>query len=138
MGLGIGMRHKTIKVVTKKHTDFVDITAEAKALVSESGARDGILSIYSMHTTAGIVINENELSLLQDMEYTLNKMVPRGIEYKHGGIEGNAHSHLRTILWGESKSVPIIDGKLQLGTWQRIFLAEFDGPRTRRILMVIV
>ncbi|MFQ5815434.1 MAG: secondary thiamine-phosphate synthase enzyme YjbQ [Candidatus Hydrothermarchaeaceae archaeon] len=130
------MEHKVITVNTVERTQFMDITAEAEAFVSESGARDGVLHIYSRHTTAGIVINENESRLLRDMEGMLDKLIPRGAGYEHDRIDDNAHSHLRALLCGESKSVPIVDGKLQLGTWQRIFLVEFDGPRRREVLLV--
>ncbi len=136
MGLGVAMKHKTISVNTVKHTQFVDITSEAEAFLKELDVKDGVLYIYSKHTTAGIVINENESGLLKDLEKMVDKLIPKGGGYEHDRIDDNTHSHLRTILCGESKIVHIVEGRLQLGTWQRIFLAEFDGPRQRGVLLV--
>jgi len=136
MGLGVVMKQKTISVNTVKHTQFVDITSEAKTFLKESNIQDGVLYVYSRHTTAGIVINENESGLVRDMESIIDKLIPKGAGYEHDRIDHNTHSHLRTLLCGESKVVPIVDGTLQLGTWQRIFLAEFDGPRNRGVRLV--
>lgn len=131
------MEHKVIIASTAKHTEFLDITAEAESFVSKSKVREGVLHVHSRHTTAGIIINENEPGLLKDMENTFEKLIPRHADYQHDRTDGNAHSHLRALLCGSGKSVPIINGRLQLGTWQRIFLAEFDGPRRREVLLQI-
>ncbi len=132
------MKNKVITVDTSKHTQFIDITSKAEDFVSGAGVNGGALLIYSKHTTAGILINENESGLLNDLEGIIESLVPQNSGYAHDRIDDNTHSHLRAILVGESKMVPIIEGRLKIGTWQRIFLAEFDGPRRREVLLTII
>ncbi len=117
--------------------DFVDITDEAEKFVSEVGVVDGLLHVYSMHTTAAVIINEGESGLIDDLKKFFASLAPKGAGYKHDRIDDNAHAHLRAVLVGGGKTVPIVSGKLQLGTWQRIFLAEFDGPRKRNVLLQV-
>ncbi len=132
------MEHRVITASTTKHFEFLDITGEVESLVSKSKVKEGMLHIYSRHTTTGIIINENEPGLLSDMERMFDKLIPMSAGYHHDRTDNNAHSHLRAVLCGSSKTVPIVDGKLQLGTWQRIFLVEFDGPRMREVLLQII
>ncbi len=126
-----------LDVYTQKRTHFEDITAEVQEIVDESGVKDGICFLYVPHTTAGIFINENaDPDVKWDIEQTLEKLVPWEDNYRH--IEGNAAAHIKSILVGTNTFVPIKDGKLMLGTWQGIFFAEFDGPRTRKVIVKIV
>ncbi len=99
---------------------------------------EGICLINTRHTTAGIIINENEGGLKEDILDLLNKLVPTGAGYKHDRIDDNADSHLRTVLLGASEALPILEGKLELGTWQRIFFAEMDGPRSRTVNIMLL
>lgn len=102
-----------------------------------SGVRDGLCLVFSKHTTAGITINENaDPDVKSDLISGLDRAFPRRSEYRHA--EGNSHSHLRTSCVGLSQTVIVSEGKLVLGTWQGLFLCEFDGPRTRRVAVKVV
>ncbi len=128
---------KYIEVITQKRTHFEDITEEVQEVIDESGVKNGICYLYVPHTTAGIFINENaDPDVKWDIEQTLEKLVPWEDKYKH--IEGNAAAHIKSVLVGTNTFVPIKDGRLMLGTWQGIFFAEFDGPRTRKVIVKIV
>ena len=128
---------KYIEVFTQKRTHFEDITDEVQEVVDESGVQEGICYLYVPHTTAGIFINENaDPDVKWDIEQTLEKLIPWENNYKH--IEGNAAAHIKSVLVGTNTFVPIKDGRLMLGTWQGIFFAEFDGPRTRKVIVKII
>ncbi|MHA1300636.1 MAG: secondary thiamine-phosphate synthase enzyme YjbQ [Candidatus Helarchaeota archaeon] len=129
---------KEFKISTKKHIELVDITLKVRDIVKNSGISDGIVNIYSRHTTSAIIINENESGLRDDIIDALKKLIPRAGGYKHDRIDNNAHSHIQASLIGSSETVPLVKGNLYLGTWQSIFFAEFDGPRTRTILVQII
>lgn len=126
-----------ITVKTKERVEFVDVTEEIKNLVRKSGIKNGLVSVYIPHTTAGITINENaDPDVVRDIIDVLEKMAPRGGRYGH--TEGNADSHVKASLTGSSVTIPVKEGKLLLGTWQGIFLCEFDGPRTRRLILSLI
>jgi secondary thiamine-phosphate synthase enzyme len=99
---------------------------------------EGICLISTRHTTAGIIINENESGLKEDILDLLNKLVPAGAGYRHDRIDNNADSHLKAVLLGASEALPVSGGKLELGTWQRIFFAEMDGPRSRTVNVTLL
>ena len=99
---------------------------------------EGICLISTRHTTADVIINENESGLKEDVLDLLNKLVPIGAGYRHDCIDDNADSHLRAILLVASEALPILEGKLELGTWQRIFFAEMDGPRSRAVNITLL
>jgi secondary thiamine-phosphate synthase enzyme len=122
-----------IEIDTKKPVEAVDITGAVQRLLEKSGVREGICLVYSYHTTTGIIINEAESNLIQDILDLMANLVPQGKGYGHDRLDGNAHAHLRTILLGNSVVIPVEKGALMLGTWQRILLLEMDGPRRRRI-----
>ena len=122
-----------LKIETSKRIELVDITSEILKEVRKSEIPKGICLISTRHTTAGIIINENESGLREDILDLLNKLVPAGTGYRHDRIDNNADSHLRAVLLGASEALPILEGKLELGTWQRIFFAEMDGPRKRTV-----
>ena len=126
-----------LAVVTRQHSQMLDITAEVQRLVRESGLAEGAAVLYCPHTTAGLVINENaDPSVAADILETLEKLVPWRAGYRH--TEGNAAAHVKSSLLGHSLLVPVANGRLALGTWQGIFFCEFDGPRSRRVLVRLV
>ncbi len=124
-----------IEIKTNNRVEILDITDIVREEVRKSGIKDGIAVVYTRHTTTAIIINEDELGLKRDIEIMLEKLIPRNAEYLHNRIDDNADSHLRSILLGNSVVIPISDGKLDLGTWQRIMFVELDGPRRRRIVV---
>ncbi|MEE8167624.1 MAG: secondary thiamine-phosphate synthase enzyme YjbQ [Candidatus Hydrothermarchaeales archaeon] len=132
------MASKILSVNTKRKTQFLDLTGEVEKFVGEAGVKEGLLNIYTRHTTTGVIINENETGLLRDLERLFDTLAPKGSGYEHDRIDDNADSHLRAVLCGGSKSIPIYKGRLQLGTWQRVFLAEFDGPRKREVMLQVI
>jgi secondary thiamine-phosphate synthase enzyme len=122
-----------ISVRTSQHAQFVEITGEVERVVTESGINDGVCTVFVPHTTAGITINENaDPDVATDMLFALDKAVPwKDPHYRHG--EGNTAAHVKSSMMGHSIHVFVRAGKLQFGTWQGIFLCEFDGPRTRKV-----
>ena len=141
--------HVNIRIATDHPTEFVDLTDRLKTLVVESGVRFGLLNVQSLHTTTAIVVNENEPLLLGDFGVMLEIIAPSNLPYRHDDLAArtvnvvadervNGHAHCRAVLLGLSACINIIDGKLQLGEWQRIFLAELDGPRERQISVLIL
>lgn len=127
----------TIELRTSSSMEFIDITDKVSARVKASKVKEGIVTIFTKHTTTAITINENESRLLRDFKGALKSLLPKGKGYEHDQIDDNAHSHLRSVFLGASEAVPIIGGRTQLGTWQRIFLVELDGPRTRNVIVQV-
>ncbi len=127
-----------LSVRTQKRSELLDITGKVADAVRESGVTDGILLIYCPHTTAGITINENaDPSVCSDITMKTGKLVDRSDPgYRHA--EGNSDGHIKSSLFGASETVIIENGEPVLGTWQGIFFAEFDGPRSRNILLKII
>jgi secondary thiamine-phosphate synthase enzyme len=125
---------KEIRVSTRSRTELVDITGEVQKAVADSGVRDGVCHVYVPHTTAGVTINENaDPSVREDILMELNKVVPFQDNYRH--LEGNAAAHIKATIVGSSETMLVQGGRLLLGTWQGLFFCEFDGPRTRRVLV---
>ncbi len=126
-----------ISIQTKKAQEFVDITHLVQQAVSQSGIRDGIVTVFVPHTTAGVTINENaDPDVVIDILTKLNETYPEKGEYLH--VEGNSHAHIKASLMGSSCTILIEKGKLKLGTWQGIYFCEFDGPRNRKIYLKII
>lgn len=123
---------------TSKRLEILDITLEVQELINESEIANGIVNIYSKHSTSAIVVNENETGLLDDFENILGDIVPENNRYKHDTIDNNAVSHLRSLFLGPSETIPFSDKKLALGTWQSIFFIELDGPRKRTVEITLV
>ena len=122
----------TLDVQTRQRVTFVDITRDVAGLVRDAG--DGAVLVYVPHTTAGVTINEDaDPSVREDLEMALERLVPRDLPFKH--LEGNSDAHTKASLMGSSVTVPVVAGTLQLGTWQGVYFAEFDGPRRRRVLV---
>jgi len=123
---------QSIHVKTVRRTQMVDITQEVQRIVTALGFRVGTCFLYVPHTTAGILINEHaDPDVALDGEGALDRLVPMAGRYRHA--EGNSDSHIKTMLTGVTQFVFVEDGKLALGRWQGIFLAEFDGPRERKV-----
>jgi secondary thiamine-phosphate synthase enzyme len=126
----------TIDVQTRDHDDWVDITAEARAAVKDSGLADGVLTVYVPHTTCGVAIQENaDPPLRTDIMDALGRLFPWEGSYRH--CEDNAAAHMKAVLTGPSVQIPFEGGKLMLGTWQNVFLCDFDGPRQRRVILKV-
>ena len=127
-----------LSVQTRQRCEFVDITGEVANTVRESGVTDGIVLIYCPHTTAGITINENaDPSVIRDITIKTSKIIDHSDpDYRHG--EGNSDSHIKSSLVGASEMVIVENGRMVLGTWQGIFFAEFDGPRSRKVFVKII
>jgi len=121
-----------IQIETTDRLDVVDITTEVERAIPEE-FDSGLCTVFVKHTTAGVVVNEAEQRLLGDIEGYLEGLVPDADGYAHDELDGNADSHLRTLLLDESVSVPVREGALALGTWQSVLLVDCDGPRTRSV-----
>ncbi len=127
-----------MNIRTTGRTELIDITDRVRAVVLENGINDGIVIISTWHTTSGIIINENERGLKNDIIDMLERLIPENMNYVHNQIDNNAHAHLRAVVLGMSETLPIEDGHLVLGTWQRIFFVELDGPRSRTVNVKIL
>jgi len=124
----------SLSVKTTARSEMVDITSSVQKEISRAGVSDGVCVVYVPHTTAGITINEGaDPSVCRDIIEKLNDLVPPNAGYRH--MEGNADSHIKASLMGSSVSVMVEKGRLLLGTWQKIFFCEFDGPRTRKVYL---
>ena len=127
---------KHISVVTKKRIELIDITTDVNALLKKLGIVRGICYLFVPHTTGGITINENaDPAVKQDILETLDKIVPADRDYNHK--EGNADAHIKSSMIGVTLSLFVENGRLVLGTWQSVFFCEFDGPRTRSLLIEV-
>lgn len=126
-----------LSVRTNRRIEFVDITAELERVIQTSGIKEGICVVFVPHTTCGVTINEHaDPSVVTDVSSRLSHLAPRDAAYSH--LEGNADAHVKTSLVGVSQTVIVQGGRLLLGTWQGVFLCEFDGPRTRTVYVKLV
>jgi secondary thiamine-phosphate synthase enzyme len=126
----------TISVKTSARTEMVDITGEVERQLAATGVKEGRLTAYVPHTTAAVTVNEGaDPAVKADILAILNRIVPWEADYKHR--EGNSPAHVKASLVGSSATVPVSGGRLLLGTWQRVFFCEFDGPRSRRLHLEI-
>lgn len=127
----------SLQVKTSSREELKDITSDIQKLLAQEKVQEGALLIYSPHTTCAITINEGaDPAVARDIIQTLKKLIPLHGDYAH--LEGNSDAHLKTSLIGPSELVIVEEGQLKLGTWQRIFLAEFDGPRTRKVWLKLL
>ncbi len=121
-----------IQVHTEAQKQFINISSQLQNLVSKEGWRDGVLTVYVPHTTAGVTINEKaDPDVPRDIFQHVQKLVPREADFAHG--EGNSDAHILSSFFGSSQQVIVENGKLQFGTWQSVFFCEFDGPRKRNV-----
>ncbi len=124
---------------TRKHREYVHITPQVEAIVSKSGVREGMVLVSAMHITAGVYVNDDESGLIQDIDEWLEQLAPFRQDYRHHRTgEDNGDSHLKALLVHHEVLVPITDGKLDFGPWQRIFYAEFDGQRSKRVIVKVM
>lgn len=127
----------TLEIRTDRREQLVDITSEVERRIAASGMSEGACVLWSAHTTGGLTVNEGaDPAVARDIEDWLASAAPHGRPYRH--LEGNADSHIKTALVGPGLSLIVSDGRLQLGRWQRVFFCEFDGPRTRRVLLQLL
>lgn len=143
------LRHTTIRIETHHPTQFIDVTDEVNAFVRNSRVQTGLINIQVLHTTTAVFVNEHDPLLLSDLAALLERIAPQDGVYRHDNVSlrtancvladrPNGHSHCRALLMAPSVSLNIVGGRLQLGTWQRVFLAELDGPRTRNVSVVVM
>ena len=124
---------------TGKHREYVHITPQVEAAVGKSGVQEGLALVSAMHITAGVYVNDNEPGLIHDIDQWLEQLAPFRQDYRHHETgEDNGDSHLKAILVHHQVVLPVTKGRLDLGTWQRIFYAEFDGQRPKRVLIKII
>jgi len=127
----------TLSVPTSRRIEMVDITGQIQELVRQSGVTEGVCHIFSAHTTAGLTINENaDPSVAADILMVLNRIISEKEAYRH--LEGNSPAHIKASLMGPQLTVLVSHGSLLLGTWQGVYLSEFDGPRTRKVHIKIM
>jgi secondary thiamine-phosphate synthase enzyme len=126
-----------LEIRTSVRQSFEDITERVQQIVNQSAVQEGICYLFCPHTTAGLTLNENwDPSVQHDLGLALDNLVPQRPDFRHG--EGNSPAHIKSSLVGASQALFVTGGKLVLGSWQGIYLAEFDGPRTRKVLVKVI
>ncbi len=134
---------KTVTIYTTERTEVLNLSDEVRAFVESTGIEDGCVQMWSLHTTTGLFVNEWQDALLTDIRSMIERIVPRDIYYRHNDPEFsdcdryNADSHLRNVVFGRSLLIPIAEGKLVLGRWQSVLMAEFDGPNHRKVFIQV-
>jgi secondary thiamine-phosphate synthase enzyme len=144
----IRAHHSLIRLHTQDCLEFVDLTGEVNRIVERSGVRNGWVNIQTQHTTTGIIVNEDEPLLRQDLKQLLERVAPRAGDYQHNDFSrrvdippdepANGHSHCKALFLPMSVCINIANGELQLGRWQRIFLLELDEARERRVSVMVM
>ena len=129
------IKNHSIKINTNRNFEIIDITSKINELID---VENGIISIFSKHSTSAIVVNENESGLLNDLEFAINNLITDKFTYQHDRIDDNAKSHLKSFLLSSSECLPIKNGRLDLGTWQSVFFIELDGPRHSRTISLTI
>ncbi len=126
-------------VSTRRKHEVIPIAREVQAKVAETDIQDGLCVVHVPHTTAGVTLQEAEEGLMEDLPRVLEHLIPKGDHYTHDRTsDTNTEAHIKRTLCGGSVSIPIVDGKLSLGTWEQILLLEFDGPRQRRVQVCLI
>ncbi len=124
---------------TKKHREYVNITSEVERIVHASGVGEGMVLVSAMHITAGVYVNDAEAGLIQDIDDWLEHVAPFNPDYRHHRTgETNGDSHLKSLLIHHEVILPITGGKLDLGPWQQVYYAEFDGQRRKRVVVKVL
>jgi secondary thiamine-phosphate synthase enzyme len=124
---------------TRKHREYIHITPQVETIVKKSGIQEGMVLVSAMHITAGVYVNDNESGLIEDIDAWLEKLAPYNRNYRHHQTgEDNGDSHLKSLLVHHEVIVPITNGRLDFGPWQRIFYAEFDGQRDKRLVVKVM
>ncbi len=143
------VRCEAISLTASEAPEFIDITDEVRAIVREAGIAFGQVTVFSSHTTAAIKLNENEPLLLRDLARVLQQLAPIQADYEHNDFSrrtvnieedecANGHAHCQHLFLSTSETIPVLDGRLALGQWQRIFFVELDRPRPRRVLVNLI
>ncbi|MBI5158705.1 YjbQ family protein [Candidatus Micrarchaeota archaeon] len=125
------------EVQTRKQREVLNITERVEELVRESKLKEGVCLVFVPHATAGVIVNEFEPNITRDYLKFFEKIAPKNAEWEHNAIDDNAEAHLLSAFLGQGKTIPISEGKLVLGTWQRILLCELDGPRNRKVVVQV-
>jgi secondary thiamine-phosphate synthase enzyme len=124
---------------TKKRQEIIRITDEIAAIVRKSDVKEGMVLVSAMHITAGVFVNDWESGLIEDFQVWLEKLAPAGLNYRHHQTgEDNADAHLKWTIMGHQVTLPITAGKLDLGPWEQVFYAEFDGLRKKRVVVKVM
>ena len=124
---------------TKKHREYIHLTPQVEGAVKNSGVKEGMVLVSAMHITAGVYVNDWENGLIHDFQVWLEKLAPAGLDYRHHQTgEDNADAHLKRTLMGHQVTLPITAGKLDLGPWEQVFYAEFDGQRRKRVVVKVI
>ncbi|MEM4190159.1 MAG: secondary thiamine-phosphate synthase enzyme YjbQ [Candidatus Caldarchaeum sp.] len=131
---------ETIVLNTKSRIELTDVSDRVEKIVAASGVKNGLVNVFSLHTTLGLYLNENEPNLKRDVVEFLEKLAPQGSGYHHDTIDptANTFSHLRSILLTPLVTLPVENGRVVRGTWQSVIAAEFDGPRTRKLYVQVL
>ncbi|GBD21543.1 hypothetical protein HRbin28_01992 [bacterium HR28] len=132
---------RRFEVATTGRDQMLDVTRQVREVIQASGIRDGLVCVFVAHSTAAVSVSEYEPGLVQDIRLTAERLAPQHADYAHNRLnaDDNAHSHLRSLVIGPSVTVPLVDGALTLGTWQRIVLLDFDThPRTRTVWVQVL
>jgi secondary thiamine-phosphate synthase enzyme len=143
------VHHEELEVRTRRGREFVDLTPVVEAAVRRSRIADGLVNVQTLHTTAAVVVNENEPLLLEDLLATLERLVPRRRPYRHDdmavrsvnltpGERANGHAHCKSLFLRTSETLAVRGGRLRLGSWQRVFLLELDGARERTVAITVL
>lgn len=122
----------SLVINSRTRFQIIDITSYINEKIDKSSVSLGLINIFTKHTTSSIIINENEEGLGYDIQNLLYDLIPESNEYSHDLIDHNAHSHLKSLFLSPQETVPIVDGHMDLGTWQSVFFIELDGPRSKR------
>ena len=139
-----GVHVRRLEIETTKRVEIRDLTALVQEMVRDAGVEAGLVTLSTMHTTTAVFVNEPQPALLDDIEQMLERLVPRGEDWKHNDPRysdcdrHNADAHLRAIVLGNSVSLQVCEGTLTMGQWQRILMAELDGPRKRTVVLQIL
>jgi secondary thiamine-phosphate synthase enzyme len=124
---------------TKRQREYVNITREVEAALRKSGIREGMILVSAMHITAAVYVNDAEDGLIQDIDEWLERLAPTGPNYRHHRTgERNGDAHLKNLLMHHQVIVPVTDGKLDFGPWQQVYYAEFDGQRSKRVIIKVM
>lgn len=129
--------HETITVDTADSVELINITSQVQKIIQSNNIENALINISTKHTTTGIIINEDETGLKKDIINLYERLIPFD-NYFHDRIDNNARSHLKSLLSNPNQTLPVIDGKMSLGTWQSIFFVELDGPRKRRHIDITI
>ena len=129
---------EVISISTSKRQELIDITNKVEAIVKKSKVKEGLCTVFAIHATAAIIINENaDPNICLDLIDSLNELIPRG-KWRHDKLDGNADAHIKSSILGPSETIPIKNNRLQLGTWQAVMFCENDGPRSRKVIVSII